>query len=64
MSDWVPPTPLPAPDGHRVKGALSGSLLFEQPEHRAEAEASALPPLLVQARHPMQSRCDRATDTT
>jgi len=39
MSDWQPPAPLPSPSRRRVKGALSGSLLFEQPAHRAEADA-------------------------
>jgi tRNA G46 methylase TrmB len=38
VSDWTPPELLPS-EGRRVKGALSGSLLFEQPEHKAEAEA-------------------------
>jgi len=39
MKDWSPPALLDSPDSRRVKGALSGSLLFEQPAHRAEAEA-------------------------
>lgn len=38
---WTPP-PLPeAEDPARVAGALGGSLLFEQPQYRAEAEALA-----------------------
>lgn len=34
---WTPPTPLPSA-GRRVKGALNGSLLLDQPRHRAEVE--------------------------
>lgn len=38
MSDWTPPAPLPHHDRRRVKGALNGSLLLEQPRHRHEVE--------------------------
>lgn len=36
---WEPPELRPSPARDRVKGALSGSLLFEQPRYRHEVEA-------------------------
>jgi tRNA (guanine-N7-)-methyltransferase len=36
---WEPPALLVHPGGDRVRGALQGSLLFEQPAHRATRDA-------------------------
>jgi tRNA G46 methylase TrmB len=36
---WTPPEPVQSPSRQRVKGALSGSLLFEQPRHKPEVDA-------------------------
>lgn len=38
-TEWTPPERLVSPDRRRVKGALNGSLLLEQPRHRHEVEA-------------------------
>lgn len=36
---WTPPAPLRPSDPDRVRGALQGSLLFDQPRHRADRDA-------------------------
>jgi tRNA G46 methylase TrmB len=36
---WVPPVPLISPSAGRVRGALHGSLLLEQPRHRDALDA-------------------------
>lgn len=40
-SAWSPPSAPPRAEAGRVPGALHGSLLLDQPEHRADAEAFA-----------------------
>ncbi|MEZ4317111.1 MAG: hypothetical protein R3F61_06395 [Myxococcota bacterium] len=36
---WTPPAPLVSPDPGRIRGALNGSLLLEQPRHRPALDA-------------------------